>query len=73
MARVLSQPTVLVDTSDRESIMRVSVRDLELFSRLQPGGTFDLDIEDETVVGCRPVRRRTRLSRGGSGAKTRRP
>ena len=40
VARVLSQPTVLLDTPVREELLRVAVEDLTLFSRLQPGATF---------------------------------
>jgi hypothetical protein len=55
VARVLSRPTVLVDVAERRDLLRIGVADWLLLAKLEPGGSFSLQVEDETVVSCRRV------------------
>jgi hypothetical protein len=55
VARVLSRPTVLVDVAERRDLLRIGVADWLLLAKLEPGGSFSLEVEDETVVSCHRV------------------
>ena len=55
---MLSRPTVLLDVAERPDLLRIGVADPVLLARLQPGGSFSLEVEDETIVWCRRLPRR---------------
>jgi hypothetical protein len=53
VGRDLARLHVILDVSDDEPLLHVSVAGIELCKRLIPGRAFTLEVEDATVVACR--------------------
>jgi hypothetical protein len=55
VAREAATLRVLVDVPERRELLYLAAADAEIFARLSPGSTQQLEIEDARIVACRPA------------------